>query len=68
MKRLGPSQQILRLLRKTHREVQAILAIVSNPIDFSKEDAKVRRMTRNVKAARRRIPTPPEQNNKTEGQ
>jgi hypothetical protein len=56
------------LLRKTRREVHAILAIVSEPADFSKEDKIVRRMTRNdktagkaVKAARKRIPTPEQQ-------
>jgi hypothetical protein len=65
-----PSQKILRLLRKTRQEVRAILAIVSDPTDkdFSKEDAKVRNMTKKVRNARKRIPIPAEQNNKPEGQ
>ena len=49
-------QQILRLLHKMHRKLRAILAILDNPPDFSKEDAKVLRMTRVIKKAKQRIP------------
>ncbi len=69
------TQKILRLLHKTHREVHQILMIVSKPTDFASEDYLVRRdtrhakkETRNVKAAKKRIPisTPDQTTNQGE--
>jgi hypothetical protein len=58
-RRETPIQQVIRLLHKTHKEVHEILAIVSNPVDtdFTKEDAIVRSMTKNVKEAKKRLPS-----------
>ncbi len=67
-RRETPIQNILRLLHKTHKEVHAILAIVSNPEakDFTKEDAIVRGMTVRVRRARKRIPSSRETTNQGE--
>jgi hypothetical protein len=65
-----PVQQILKLARKTSKDVEKVLAIVSASSDFSKEDRIVRQMTRKdaaadkaVRAARKRIPIPGTVNN-----
>jgi hypothetical protein len=64
-RRETPIQQVIRLLHKTHKEVHEILAIVSNPADtdFTKEDATVRAMTKNIREAQRRIPSSREKTN-----
>jgi hypothetical protein len=64
-RRESPTQQIIRLLHKTHKEVHEILAILSHPVsaDFSKEDASVTGMTlksrtskKIIDEAKKRIP------------
>jgi len=57
-RRHTPTQEILRLLHRTHREVHQILAILSNPDDFSKEDRAVKRTAKKVDDALNKI-TPP---------
>ena len=49
-------QQIMRILHKMHRELRAVLKILSHPPDFSREDVAVRRMMKTIKKAKQRIP------------
>jgi len=55
-----PTQEIIRLLHKTHKEVHQILAIVSKGAitDLSKEDKLVLDQTDKVNEATKEIPSP----------